>query len=98
MFFLETKDGDRFFTEPKSNDKLEFEKIIESKLGKDAAEMFDILVDDGKAEVEHIMESAAERLNDCINDFDGALNSDTLDRIRLEDILSELQSLYNMIN
>ena len=60
--------------------------------------MFELLVEDEKAEVEHIMESASERLHDCINDLDGALNSDTLDRVRLEDILSELQSLYNMIS
>ena len=98
MFYLETKDGDMFFTSKDSDDRREFEKIIENKLGKDAADMFELLVEDEKAEVEHIMESASERLHDCINDLDGALNSDTLDRVRLEDILSELQSLYNMIS
>lgn len=48
MFYLETKDGDKFFTDPKSDDKLEFEKIIEDKLGKQSAELFNSLLDEAK--------------------------------------------------
>ena len=44
MFYLETKDGDKFFTESNSSDKAEFEKIIEQKLGSDAAELFNQLI------------------------------------------------------
>ncbi len=50
MFYLETKDGDRFFTDAKSNDRLEFERIIEQKLGKMAVELFNQLLADAKEE------------------------------------------------
>ena len=36
MFYLETKDGEKFFTDAKSDDKMEFEKILEQKLGEQA--------------------------------------------------------------
>lgn len=48
MFYLETKDGERFLTNSKSDDKAEFEKILEQKLGKDAVELFNHLLDDAK--------------------------------------------------
>lgn len=48
MFYLETKDGDKFFTDPKSDDKSEFEKIIEDKLGKQSVELFNLLLDEAK--------------------------------------------------
>ena len=44
MFYLETKDGERFFTEAHSDDKLEFEKILEAKLGNDAVDLFNQLL------------------------------------------------------
>lgn len=50
MFYLETKDGDKFFTDARSSDKSEFEKIIEQKLGKDAVSLFDQLIEDAKEE------------------------------------------------
>lgn len=54
MFYLELKDGERFFTAPKSNDRLEFEKILEQKLGEQAVELFNRLLtdaaDDGYSE------------------------------------------------
>lgn len=98
MFYLETKDGDKFFTDKGSDDKLEFEKIIEAKMGRDASDMFDILIADAKAENENLLEQANRRLDECINDLDSALNNKELDRVRLEDILSELQAIYNMIS
>jgi len=48
MFYLETKDGDKFFTDSKSSDKLEFEKILEQKLGKDAVDLFEHLLADAQ--------------------------------------------------
>lgn len=48
MFYLETKDGERFFTSVKSSDRIEFEKIIESKLGEQAAEMFSQLIQEAE--------------------------------------------------
>lgn len=48
MFYMETNDGERFLTDAKSEDKAEFEKILEQKLGKDAVEIFNHLIDDAK--------------------------------------------------
>ena len=48
MFYLETKDGDKFFTDTNSDDKAEFEKIIEQKLGSQAAELFKQLIEDAE--------------------------------------------------
>lgn len=48
MFYLETKDGDRFFTDPKSDDKSEFEKIIESKMGSQAVELMNELIEEAR--------------------------------------------------
>lgn len=36
MFYLETKDGEKFFTEAGDDDQAVFKRIIEDKLGKDA--------------------------------------------------------------
>jgi flagellar biosynthesis/type III secretory pathway protein FliH len=50
MFYLETKDGEKFFTDANSDDKLEFEKIIEQKLGKQTVDLFNQLIEDAKEE------------------------------------------------
>ena len=50
MFYLELKDGERFFTESNSNDRLEFEKILDQKLGEQAVELFNQLLADAKEE------------------------------------------------
>ena len=50
MFYLETKDGDKFFTDSKSNDKVEFWRILDQKLGRQAANMFDEFIKDVKQE------------------------------------------------
>ena len=46
MFYLQTKDGERFFTSATSEDKVEFAKIIEKKLGSDAELMLTELLKD----------------------------------------------------
>ena len=97
MFFLETKDGDRFFTDPKSDDKIEFEKIIESKMGRQASDLFDNLIFGAKSDNEKLLEQAARRLKECIEDMDSALDTE-LDRDRLAGILSDIQAIYNMIS
>ena len=53
MFYLETKDGEKFFTDAKSDDKIEFEKIIEQKLGNQAVELFNQLIQDAEEESYH---------------------------------------------
>lgn len=52
MFYLQTKDGESFFTSSTSNDKVEFTKIVDSKMGSDAAEMLDHLLKDAYEEGE----------------------------------------------
>ena len=44
MFYIETKDGDRFFTSVYSDDKAEFDRIIEDKLGEQASALFNDLL------------------------------------------------------
>lgn len=97
MFFLETKDGDRFFTDSNSDDTIEFEKIIDSKLGRSASELFTNLIEDAKSVGESLQEQTARRLNECIEDLDDALNAEKIDLPRLEGILSDLQAIYMMI-
>jgi hypothetical protein len=53
MFYLETKDGEKFFTDAKSDDKMEFEKILEQKLGEQAVELFNQLIADAEEESYH---------------------------------------------
>lgn len=53
MFYLETKDGEKFFTDAKSDDKIEFEKILEQKLGNQAVELFNQLIQDAEEEGYH---------------------------------------------
>lgn len=50
MFYIETKDGDRFFTSVNSNDKEEFDKIIDQKLGRQASDLFNQLLADAQEE------------------------------------------------
>lgn len=97
MFYLELKDGERFFTDAKSDDKLEFEKILEAKLGKDAASMFESLVDEAKTTNDDILESVYDRLSDCVYSLDHALGEDTINKDEIEDILSELGNILNIL-
>ena len=97
-FYLETKDGDRFFTDPTSNDKLEFEKIIESKLGQSSAELFDTLISEAKGINDDLLEQLAVKLESCISTLDSILSSEEIDKIKLEDILISLQSIYNSMD
>lgn len=52
MFYLETKDGERFFTSVMSNDKDEFEKIVASKMGDQAVELLNDFIEDAREEGE----------------------------------------------
>ena len=96
MFYLETKDGDRFFTSANSDDKVEFEKILEAKLGKDAANMFNLLVEDATVPYEFLLDDAGSRLQESLHDLDYAIDEKDLDK--LQNILSELQSICDKIN
>lgn len=66
MFYLETKDGDKFFTDPKSDDVEEFKRILEQKLGQQAADFFTQLIEDveisNKSKVISDLEDAIDQL------------------------------------
>jgi len=63
MFYLETKDGDKFFTESNSSDRVEFGNIIEQKLGSDAVELFNQLIQEAEED------GYSEGFNDGKNDY-----------------------------
>ena len=94
MFYLQTKDGEKFFTNKDSDDRLEFEKIIDSKLGRDSADLFNALVKDDEEKAEHILHEFAHRYKECLDAFDKVLNETPVDTVKLEEILCDLQSLY----
>ncbi len=56
MFYLETKDGEKFFTEAGDDDQAVFKRIIEDKLGKDALTLFKQLFEYGEKEREEVLE------------------------------------------
>lgn len=56
MFYLETKDGEKFFTEAGDDDQAVFKRIIEDKLGKDALILFKQLFEYGEKEREEVLE------------------------------------------
>ena len=57
MFYLETKDGEKFFTYPYEDDQAVFKRIIEDKLGKDALMLFKDLFEYGEKEREEVLET-----------------------------------------
>lgn len=56
MFYLETKDGEKFFTKDSDDDQAVFKRIIEDKLGKDALTLFKELFEYGEKEREEVLE------------------------------------------
>ena len=75
MFYLETKDGDKFFTEKNSDDRAEFEKIIEQKLGADAVELFNQILDEVKSEGMQALAKDIDYVIDALRDIRDELNS-----------------------
>ena len=70
MFYLETKDGEKFFTEIDSNDRAEFRKILESKLGTGAAEIFDDLIEEHESDkLENIVSLSEYALDTFLDTF-----------------------------
>ena len=69
MFFLETKDGDKFFTENGSDDRHEFAKILEEKLGQSSVELFDMLMDDASETNESLLKDTNKDLGEIIQDM-----------------------------
>lgn len=94
MFYLQTKDGDRYFTEANSDDRKEFEKIIEDKLGRDASELFDNLTTEDSDKAQEMINHFVHSYKECLDAFDKVLNETPVNTVKLEEILSDLQMLY----
>ena len=94
MFFLQTKDGDRFLTSKDSDDSKEFQKIVEDKMGKDAAELYDSLVTEHEDNAQELLNRFSNRYNECIKAFDEIMNTTPVNTVKLEEVLCELQSIY----
>ena len=94
MFYLETIDGEKFFTDKDSDDRQEFEKILETKLGKDSAEMFNHLVAESEENAEALLNSFKRRYHENMDALDQVLNNLPIDGVKMEEILSEFQAIY----
>ena len=94
MFYLETKDGDKFFTNKDSDDRKEFEKILEDKLGQQVGELFNELLNEATEDSQEVINSIRVAYKDCIDRLDEALMEQPADIGKLEEILSDLQALY----
>ena len=90
MFFLETNDGDKFFTDPGSDDKVEFWKILDQKLGRSAANMFDEFIKDG----EHAIDP--DDVKRICTDLDNVIAA--LDSMQNADITKHIDSLKRISN
>lgn len=95
MFYLETKDGERFLTDPNSNDRKEFEKIVEDKMGPRASQLYNDIVDEAYNNCENLVSDFAQRLDFVADDLGSALSHDNLDMNELENILSDLQCILS---
>ena len=105
MFYLQTKDGERFFTSKYSDDKEEFERIIRDKLGNDAAEMFDEFVEvarmdgedsvsfDGYVETDYVIDIASD-MHDVLKQLQILLNEPELNKSDVQVYANELSDIY----
>ena len=94
MFYLQTNDGERFLTNAHSDDKAEFAKIIENKMGKDSVEIFNDIVDEAASNAVEALYSVRNNLEYAVQDLDRVLNAEEVDRVKLEQILSDIESIY----
>lgn len=98
MFYLETKDGDKFFTDPKSDDKVEFWKILDQKLGRSVANMFDEFIKDAEHEVDSSeILAASDDLNDVISVLDNIISADNMKKSDIAVYINELRRISNKL-
>ena len=101
MFYLQTKDGEKFFTSKDSDDKSEFIKIVNDKLGEEAAEILGDLLATERGYNEGIVEQAYCRLKECSDELDHFLDTTALSpesQGRLIDILHEINAIINILD
>lgn len=94
MFYLQVKDGETFLTSVDSDDKEEFGDIIEGRLGRDARTIYSEFIKESEETAYHYIQTFDRRFKDCIDQMDKTLGSSPYDTNKLENILSEMQSLY----
>lgn len=94
MFYLETKDGERFFTNKDSDDVAEFKSILETKLGSDAADLFSEILSEREEDALHVLSEANHKLKAAIRELDKTLEESPDDKQKLVDVLSDLQAIY----
>ena len=108
MFYLETNDGERFFTGAKSDDKAEFEKIVEAKMGKSSVDMLNDLVADartegeesvsfdGYVETDYIFDIASD-MHDVLKQLQISMNEPEINKSDVQAYLDELRDLYSKL-
>ena len=94
MFYLETKDGEKFLTIKNSDDRAEFGKILEDKLGRQAGEIFNDLINEASEDSQEVFNSARSQFKACIDRLDAALTKKPASQAELEEILSDFQGIY----
>jgi len=94
MFYLEINGGERFLTASDSDDKSEFGKIIREKLGRDAEDLYDNLIEAEAHKLDSYMKKYIRNYKKCIDSFDEAITTETIDKEKLQEILENLHKLY----
>ena len=90
MFYIKLKDGREFSTDKDGNDAKDFYTVLNAVLGEDAAELYDNLIAEAKNTDDNILKD----LKKCINQLKKEIDSDNIDKERLNSILSELKDIY----
>ena len=108
MFYLETKDGDRFFTPTNSNDRAEFEKILEQKLGEQAVQLFNDIISEAEDTIEDSTRDECDNsraifdlvcdLRNTISSLQLMTNDDKVDKSDLETIITELNRIKDELD
>ena len=108
MFYLETRDGEKFFTDKDSDDKVEFWKILDKKLGRSAAELFDDILKAESYSADDIQETldkvlcSVETVNKDLDEIVSVLenlvkNSETIEKSDIEIYTNELKRALKLL-
>ena len=92
MFILDLKDGSVYSTTPDTDDNVEFWKLLNDKLGRASAELFDCLIASAKKTNPDIL----KQLSININSLRVALAKK--DFSKLEDIINNLDEIYTNLS
>lgn len=96
MFYLETKDGDKFLTDPTSDDKVEFWKILDQKLGRQTADMFDEFIKDAEYIINpDKVEQASCDIDDIINILNNIISADIIQKSDISKCIDRLKQISN---